>query len=645
MNDFIKNLSRRSKWVILLSTDVVIIALAFYAAFALRFGSLTPFVWLNLSWPMLPILIVLGAIYAILLGMPKIKLHGFEIQATKHIAICAGLLSLSAMSLSFVFVIFAPRSVPIIFGVMFFLGAVSARIIALNLLLKLQNYGKVRTSVIVYGAGNAGIQLASALRQSSGVKLVAFVDDNIMLQKLIVAGLPVHAPDKLKHLVVSRKVKRVLVAMPSLTKVRQREILKQLEGLACDVQVLPSYVQMIEGKSILESLRTVTPEELLGRDKLDLIIPDVANAYRGKSVLISGAGGSIGSELCRQILKLAPAKIIMFEQSELALYQVERDLGPLAINVGVHLEPVLGSVSDPVVVENIFRKHHVQVVLHAAAYKHVPLVEANELAGLSNNVLGTQTLAKVASQLNIERFVLISTDKAVRPTNVMGASKRLAELVVQDIGKRSDKTIFSMVRFGNVLGSSGSVIPLFREQIAKGGPITLTHSEVTRFFMATSEAASLVLIAGSLATGGDVFVLDMGKSVKIKDLAKRMIVLSGLSVLDDDNPEGDIEIKIIGLRPGEKLYEELLVGGETLHTPHPKILRAKEGSLSEIEIAKALKDLRSAIENNDVEAARAMMVRWVDGYHKSDAKGDDKLPANITDNKEALAFTLPLSSD
>lgn len=616
MLEFIEGLSRRSKWFILLLTDIIIIAAAFYAAFALRFGTITPFFALKASWPMLPMLIAFGSGYAIMLGMPKIKLHAFDIYAVQPIALCASLLVLTAMSLSFVLVVGAPRSVPIIFGMLFFVGSVSSRVLALFLIQQLQNLGQPQTPVIIYGAGSAGIQLASALRQSYGVKLVAFVDDNIVLQKLIIAGLSVHSPAALERLVRSKKVGRILIAMPSITKIRQRAIISQLKYLQCEVQVLPSYVELIEGKGIVESLRPTSPEDLLGRDRLDIDIPDVANAYYDKSILVTGAGGSIGAELCRQVLKFSPAKIVLFEQSELALYEVERNLRPLTEKHNIDLLPILGSVCDAKIVASVIAQQQVQVVLHAAAYKHVPMVEANELAGLQNNVIGTHTLAKASAEAGVERFVLISTDKAVRPTNIMGASKRLAELIIQDIEIRSNDTIFSMVRFGNVLGSSGSVIPLFRDQIAMGGPVTLTHDDVTRFFMAISEAARLVLISGSLATGGEVFVLDMGKSIKIRDLAKRMIEQSGLTVLDSDNPNGDIEIVTTGLRPGEKLFEELLLSDDSLTTPHPKIMRAMETSLSEIEVAKMLKDLRSAIEGNDAKAARDLIKKWVEGYHQ-----------------------------
>jgi FlaA1/EpsC-like NDP-sugar epimerase len=333
--------------------------------------------------------------------------------------------------------------------------------------------------------------------------------------------------------------------------------------------------------------------------------------------MVTGAGGSIGSELCRQLVNCGIRSLILFEHSEYALYLIERELLPIANDAGVKLIPVLGSVTDNLRVEAAFRANDVQIVLHAAAYKHVPLVEANEIAGLHNNVIGTRIVADSARKVGLERFILISTDKAVRPTNIMGSSKRLAELIVQDFAARYKTTLFSMVRFGNVLGSSGSVVPLFQEQIAKGGPITLTDGNVTRYFMTITEAARLVLLAGSFSCGGDVFVLDMGKPIKIYNLACSMIKLSGRTVRDADNPKGDIEIKVTGLRPGEKLYEELLIGNEMLTTPHSKIFRAQESSLSEIEMANVVRDLIRAFEADDAVSARNIVALWVEGYQKT----------------------------
>jgi FlaA1/EpsC-like NDP-sugar epimerase len=349
-------------------------------------------------------------------------------------------------------------------------------------------------------------------------------------------------------------------------------------------------------------------------------MPWGAETYNGRTVLVSGAGGSVGSALCHQLLPSRPACIVLYEVSEIALYTIERKLAELAEGTGTRIVAVLGSVMDSRLARTVMIEHKVDIVFHTAAYKHVPLVEANPIAGLANNVLGTRTLGDAANEAGVRKFVLISTDKAVRPTNVMGASKRLAELVVQDLAKRSKSTVFSMVRFGNVLGSSGSVIPLFREQIAKGGPITLTHEDVTRYFMTIAEAARLVLLAGSFSDGdgGDVFVLDMGEPVKIRDLARQMIEAAGLSVQNTANPGGDIEIVVTGLRPGEKLHEELLIGEGLLTTPHSKILRAQEQSLTELEMATALRALRTAVATNSVAEAHHVILTYVESYRAPD---------------------------
>lgn len=366
-----------------------------------------------------------------------------------------------------------------------------------------------------------------------------------------------------------------------------------------------------------EAVRWISSDDLLGRNVVDLDVPDVVRTFADRSVLISGAGGSIGSELCRQVLSCSPRRIVLFELCEFALYSIDREIRPFAEAAGVEVACVLGSICDRGRIRSVMQEHGVEIVLHAAAYKHVPLVEGNEIEGVKNNVFGTRVLAEVARELHVERFIMISTDKAVRPTNVMGATKRLAEMIVQDLQSRSRTTRFAIVRFGNVLGSSGSVIPLFKSQIAVGGPVTVTHPEVTRYFMAISEAAGLVLLAGAYAQGGDVFVLDMGRPVRIIDLARRMIELSGLTVRDALNPDGDIEIRFIGLRPGEKLYEELLIDSAVLPTPHPKILRARETCPSAAEVAGIIRALQAAIAANSAEAARRQIARSVEGFRQA----------------------------
>jgi FlaA1/EpsC-like NDP-sugar epimerase len=407
-----------------------------------------------------------------------------------------------------------------------------------------------------------------------------------------------------------------------------------LQSLGLDVLALPSFAQLVGAEALVDNLAPVEPGQFLGRKPMEDVPPDGMAAYSGRSILVSGAGGTIGSELCRQLLSYGPRKLVLYEMSEVALYDIDRELRARPDQGKTEIVPLLATVTDSRAARSAMSDHGIEVVLHAAAYKHVPLVEANPIAGMSNNVLGTRILADEAG---VERFILISTDKAVRPTNVMGASKRLAELVIQDLAKRSRQTVFSMVRFGNVLGSSGSVVPLFKEQIAKGGPITLTHDDVTRYFMTIAEAVKLVLLAGSFSQsgaqqgmmqpGGDVFVLDMGKPMRIRDLAEQMVHAAGYTVRDADHLDGDIEIQMIGLRPGEKLHEELLIGEGLLTTPHSKILRAREGSLSELDMAKALQNLRNAMATGDAQAARAVAAAYVEGFGGTSVLPDLRIEA------------------
>mgnify|MGYP000324285403 CR=1 FL=1 len=385
-----------------------------------------------------------------------------------------------------------------------------------------------------------------------------------------------------------------------------------------EVQVLPSYVDLMSGKGLADSLRTVAPDQLLGRDKVDLDTPEIAKTYAGRVVMVTGAGGSIGSELCRQLLNCNPARIVLFEQGEFQLYSIDQELQPEAKATGIPIVSRLGSVTNKARVAGVIAEEGVEIVLHAAAYKHVPLVEENELEGARNNVLGTQVVAEAAAEAKLERFILVSTDKAVRPTNIMGATKRMAELVVQDVQTRNAATKFAMVRFGNVLGSSGSVLPLFQKQIARGGPVTVTHKDVTRFFMTIPEAARLVLLAGAYAMGGDVFVLDMGEPQKIIDIARRMITLSGRQAKDSATGEGDIEIKVTGLRPGEKLYEELLIGDDVTGTEHERIMTANELYLSWAEYSQILERLDVACHEFDHEAIRDILLSTPTGFAPTD---------------------------
>ncbi len=618
MHSSFMKLSREVKQAAWIALDALLIPACLLSAYVLRLGTFAPFAVHDFSLWLFLLLVIAGTGFGYVAQLHLIKLNALELNAIVRIGLVAMGLAVTSMVLSYILESWAPRSVPLIFGVLMFCGMLGLRGLGLAVLTLWESLGSDRVPVAIYGAGAAGIQLAVALRQSMELAPRLFVDDNPALNGLIVSGLKVKSPNRLKDLVATGQIERVLLAMPSLSRARQDALLMRLSHLECEVQILPSYVDLITGKADENTLRPVSPDALLGRDKVDLDIPDVAKAYAGRVVMVTGAGGSIGYELCSQLVGTAPAHIVLFERTELALYHINRELRSKAEANGITVSARLGSVTDPARVSAVMKETGVEIVLHAAAYKHVPLVEENELEGARNNVIGTRVVAEAALAQGCERFILISTDKAVRPTSVMGATKRMAEMVVQDLQGRSDTTKFSMVRFGNVLGSSGSVLPLFESQIRRGGPVTVTHPEVTRFFMTIPEAARLVLLAGAYAKGGDVFVLDMGEPIKIIDVARRMIELSGRQVLEQGI--GDIEIEIIGLRPGEKLFEELLIDDHNLRsTPHEKIKRAEEKTLSQIETAAMLRELVRVLNTSDIKGLRTLLEAKVDGYcHQDD---------------------------
>ena len=474
--------------------------------------------------------------------------------------------------------------------------------------------------VLIYGAGSAGRQLAAAMVNSMEMRGVGFLEDDRYLHGSVMNGLPIYPAERMAYWVEKLDVSCVLLAIPSASRQRRNEILEMARLANVSVRTLPGVDDLLNGHVQVSDLRELDIEDLLGRDPVP---PDVAlldRNVRGKVVLVTGAGGSIGSELCRQLIRSGPAKLLLVEASEFALYNIFHELEQLlAEQDHSHLElvPLLASVRDEARLREIMATWHPHTVYHAAAYKHVPLVEHNPAEGVRNNAVGTWLTARVAAEQGVNDFVLISTDKAVRPTNIMGTTKRLAELVLQALAAQNTGTRFSMVRFGNVLGSSGSVVPLFRKQIKAGGPITLTHPEITRYFMTIPEAAQLVIQAGVMAEGGDVFVLDMGESVRIIDLARRMIELSGLTVRDEANPDGDIAIEITGLRPGEKLYEELLIGEDPQPTPHPRIMKAHEEFLPWSRLEPRLQTLLSALDTNDVPQIRTLLQSLVPGYQPS----------------------------
>lgn len=611
MLGFVKSLPRSAKQVILLCLDMALVPISVTLTIFLLSGAFVSGAWLTEHWVSLALLTAAGGGLSSLLGLPRIQLKSYEISAMGRSAMLALVLAGLMAVLNGTLDTPGPTSVPIIFSMTYLVLSAISRLVLLQFLLYIYRRDVAGTRVLIYGAGKTGMQLAMALKPHEAIRALGFIDDNTVLHKLTVAGLPVHPSHKLEQLIRDQSVDRVLLAMPSLSPPRQAQIARRVADLGVEVQALPSFAQLVGQEEIIDRLSPVLPRRFLGRPHLDSTLRGGCMAYRGKSVMVTGAGGSIGSELCRQVLNCKPARLVLLEVAEFALYNAERELRALAEDTGCEIVPVLGSISDARKMRDTIRNFGVTVVLHAAAYKHVPLVEANPEAGITNNVFGTQTLAQAAVDTGVERFILISTDKAVRPTGIMGASKRLAEIVISDFARRGGKTNFATVRFGNVLGSSGSVIPLFQEQILRGGPITLTHEEITRYFMTVQEATQLVLWAGNLARGGEIFVLDMGKPVRIADLARQVVEAVGYTVRDSKNPDGDIEIITTGLRPGEKIHEELSITSRLRPTKHPKLSCAVEGSLSEFEIARALHSLNLLIENGEHVRLAEEAMRWV----------------------------------
>lgn len=479
--------------------------------------------------------------------------------------------------------------------------------------------------VLIYGAGHAGIQLREALARNADCKVVGFIDSSPSLWGQYIGGVRVYRPGKLARLLDRENVQEVLLALPETRRQERRAVLQELEPLHVQVRILPAIADIAAGRITVDHLRPVDVADLLGRDAVPSDPVLLSRAVRGKVVMITGAGGSVGSELVRQIIRQEPRSIVLFDNSESALYEINLEAtGLVAAQAAGRTKPqvisVLGSVLDARLVRETIQELHVQTIYHAAAYKHVPIVERNPFVGLNNNTFGVVVVAEAAEAAGVERMVLVSTDKSVRPSNVMGASKRLAEIFLQAKASTGSGTVFTMVRFGNVLDSSGSVVPLFRRQIRAGGPVTVTHPEVTRYFMSIREAAELVIQAGAMAEGGEVFVLDMGSPVKINDLARLMVHLSGLEVRDASNPDGDIAIEYVGLRPGDKLFEELLIGHNTTATEHPRILCSQEPFISPAELQREFDVLRVAMATRDRSVLNELLSRVVEGY-RSDPTG------------------------
>jgi UDP-N-acetylglucosamine 4,6-dehydratase len=609
-------LPREAKRFIMATADAVAIPTALWAALALKFDRLDPA--LDRTFAYFLVAVASALFFFSVFGLYRAVIRFLGPKAM--ITVIAGV-SLSVLVLAGFDRFVASQQIPLsAFGIYWALALLyvgGSRFVARYLLfLHTGTNGQPVARVAIYGAGDAGARVSSVLLGGPDFEPVAFIDDKKSLQGSNINGIRVYGSDSLQELVRHRKIDRILLALPSASRRRRREILTQLEPLGVHVQSLPNLSDLISGKAQINELRDVDVSDLLGRDPVPPKPKLFGSCIRGKCVLVTGAGGSIGSELCRQLIRLGPNRLVLFEMSELALYNVERELEEVAAHekLSVEIVPLLGNAHHRHRVREVLAAFGVQTVYHAAAYKHVPIVEYNVVEGIHNNVISTWYTAEAALETGVETFVLISTDKAVNPANVMGATKRLAELVLQALQERTTQTRFCMVRFGNVLASSGSVVPLFQEQIRRGGPVTVTHRDVIRYFMTIPEAAQLVVQAGSMAKGGDVFVLDMGRPVRIDDLARRLVNLMGYTVRDASNPDGDIEIEYTGLRTAEKLFEELLIGSNVTGTDHPMILRAIEHRLSWPKMEQILNDLLVALASFDCHSALELLTVAVAEY-------------------------------
>ncbi len=609
----VSELSRNIKKLLLVVMDVVTLPAALWLGFALRLGEWWPQYYMSNAWWLFIAAPCVAVPVFVRMGLYRAVLRYVGSQALITIAKAVSVVTLVLLAL----VVMSetrglPRSVFFSFWLISLSVIGGGRIVLRGYIHNYTRRKIIKQPIAVYGAGAAGADLVKAMQSSWEYEPVAFLDDDLEKKGVEIHGVKVYSMEQLSTLVAKENVSQVLLAMPSLLPRHRRNILEKLEMYPVHVRTLPNIADLVSGKMKVSDIREVDASDVLGREAVPPVPELIERCILDKNVMVTGAGGSIGSELCRQIIEHAPSKLILFEQSEYALYKIEKELG--AYDVNFEIIAVLGSVADYERIVSVLKCFSVHTIYHAAAYKHVPLVEHNPIEGFKNNVFGTWHAAEAAKKTGVETFVLISTDKAVRPTNIMGATKRLAELVLQGMNVESNVTRFIMVRFGNVLDSSGSVIPLFRKQIKNGGPVTVTHPEVTRFFMTIPEAAQLVLQASSLGEGGDVFVLEMGDSIRIDELARSMIHLSGLEVCDENNPDGDIVIEYTGLRPGEKLYEELLIGGNVTGTEHPKIMRASEEKLSWEELIDYRSKFEEAIKNFETMKIKILLEEVVTGY-------------------------------
>jgi len=614
LDEFLEELPRRRKQAVAVLADAIALPLALWSAIALRLGELNPDV--AHFWP--------AFVVSSLVCVPVFGALGLYRHVVRHMGNHALMAVLKGATITAIVVAAVaymvplkgfPRSVPIIFWMLTLLYVSGSRFLVRAYFQRLQSKLNASTAVVIYGAGSKGVELARVLQQQGDYDPVAFVDDDRMLQKRIIDGLYVYPPRHLSRLLQDTDATQVFVAVNSTQAQERRRIIEFLEPFRVRVRLIPDVVELASGRQSIANIRDVSLEDLLGRVEVAPLPHLLQGSVRGRCVMVTGAGGSIGSELCRQIVRQRPRLLVALDLSEFGLFLIQRELKRICADEGLQapVVAVLGSATNRALLSRTIETYHVETLFHAAAYKHVELVEHNVIQGIMNNTFGTLYTAQAAIAAGVRNFILISTDKAVRTTSIMGASKRLAEMILQALQEEAGTTRFSMVRFGNVLGSSGSVVPLFLEQIQNGGPVTVTHADVTRYFMTISEAAALVLQAASMSRGGDLFLLDMGEPVKILELARRMIHLKGYTVKDEHHPDGDIAIEITGLKPGEKLHEELLVGEAVAGTEHRKILRAEEAFLPWAELRGALATLEQACAGYDYDAIKAFIEGLVEG--------------------------------
>jgi FlaA1/EpsC-like NDP-sugar epimerase len=629
-------LGRYEKRALIVTADIAVLAVALWLSFNLRYGwGYRPETWtFALLTATVPVLGVAAFAQA---GLYRMVTRYIGSRAINRIGAALALSILVwALLIFFSGLQGTPRTAMLLYWVFGTCGTLLARQLAARALaikgVPMLADDRTRTPVLIWGAGPLGLQLAEALERSDRYLPTGFIDTNPSLWGQYIGGVKVFRPERLAALIERHDIKEVMLAIPDATRQERAEVLHHLEPLPVQIRTLPQLEDIASGRVTVSNLRPVQAEDLLGRDPVPPDPALLARCVHGKNVMITGAGGSIGSELVRQIVKQGPRKLVLFEASENALYEIESEVRLLAAAMPETAEqpiivPILGSVLDAERIARTIQGDAIQTIYHAAAFKHVPIVEANAVVGFRNNTFGTLTVADAAERAGVERFVLISTDKAVRPSSLMGASKRLAEMVLQaKADEPGQGTIFTMVRFGNVLDSSGSVVRLFRNQIARGGPVTVTDPGMIRYFMSIPEAATLVIQAGAMATGGEVFVLDMGEPVRIDDLARSMVRLMGREIRDETNPNGDIEIKYVGLRPGEKLREELLIGAATSGTEHPRIQRSQEPYLSLEQLDSELEQLNQALASDEPLVLQALLQRTVEGYHVGGPTPDEATP-------------------